>query len=360
MSTSGGMTGSQPGWYGYNHRARIIGPGDVDGTYYVDLPMIAPNGRSGPFPAVIPGLVAGDRVLMSQIGMTRGDLVIVGKLPGDFPTITEVPGLSAALAAKANESDLTTLTTRVGTDETTIAANGTAITANSSAITTLQGRATTDETAITANGAAVTALQSRATTDEASITANAATLVTLAGGQRDSYGNDYDINHDLLSSLPRALASSSITLPNGIGLYAKFSARQALTLNLIKFSLATAGIGGTLAVSLWHGPTVTALTYVGTHSATLGAGRQDWTGIGASIAANDLVVVGFLALAMSTQPALAASPAVSSTLLNQDATVLTSVETTATLTALPTSALNMGTLTGYTLLGQIPWLAASP
>jgi hypothetical protein len=329
---------NKPGEYGYNHRARIIGPGEVDGTYYVELPTIVPAGRSGPFPAVIPGLAAGDRVLMAQVGMTRGDLVIIGKLPGDFPSMGEIPGLDAALAAKANQTDLTALTARVGADETTITANS---------------------SAITANGSAITALQSRATTDEASITSNTGSITTLTSGQRTSYGSDYDINKDILSTLPRALASSSIVLPNGTGLYAKFATRQAFTLNAIKFSLATAGVGGTLALSLWHGPFPSALTYAGTHSATLGAGRQDWTGIGVALAANDIVVIGFLALAMSTQPALAASPASSAALLNENTGALTSLETTATLSALPTTSLNMATLTGYTALSQIPWLAGS-
>jgi hypothetical protein len=341
------MTGGIPGQYGYNHRARIIGPGEVDGTYYVELPMLAPASRLGPFPSVIPGLTENDRVLIVQIGMTRGDLVIVGKLPGDFPTIDEVPGLSAALAAKANESDLATLTSRVGTDEGLITANGSAIAANTSAIGT--------------NGAAITALQARATTDEGLIAANTSAIGVLASAQRDSYGNDYDISHDVLSTMPRVLATTAITMANGVAYYVKMSTRVAMTLNVIKFCLNAAGVGGTLTLGLWHGPSATALAYAGGVSANgLISGRQDWTGVGATLAAGDLIVVGFLALATTTGPNLACSAPVNGTMLNQDVSVLTVLATSATVSTLPTSALNMGTLTGYTPLGQMPWLAGSP
>jgi len=166
-----------PGQYGYSHRARVLKAGALPNTWMVSIPAVAPGSLSGPMPSLAPDITVGDLVLVNQVGTTRGDLVIVGKIPGAFPPYADLPGLSAALATKANQTDLTTLTTRVGTDEAMITANGTAI-------TTLQGRATTDEAAITANGAAIasngsaitangtaiTALQARATADEVNIT----------------------------------------------------------------------------------------------------------------------------------------------------------------------------------------------
>lgn len=356
-STTTGLTGAGvPGQYGYSHRGRIIRAAEVSGTYFAEVPTVSPGSKLGPFPAVIPGLAAGDRVLLTQVGMTRGDLVIVGKLPGDFPSVGEVTGLDAALAAKANESDLSALTTRVGTDET-------AITANGSAIVALQGRATTDEAAITANATAIgtnataiSGLGTRLTTDETAITA-------LTVAQRLSYGNDYDIDHDYVSTLARAFGSSALSLPNGLGIYAAMYARQAFSLAKVKFCINTAGAGGVMTLGLWHGPSAAALTYVGafTANATV-AGRQTWTlGTPPAIAAGDRVVVGFLVTGMTSQPTLAANPPVNANMFNEDASSLTCVETTATLTALPTSALNMATTSGYNLaLGQIPWVAASP
>lgn len=349
-TTTPGMTGAGvPGQYGYLHRGRLIGPGPVIGTHFAEVPALAPGSKLGPFPAVLPGLLAGDRVLLAQVGMTRGDLVIVGRLPGEFPEVADIGGLTAALAAKANQTDLATLTTRVGTDEGLISTNGAAITA-------LQARATTDEATITANTTAISSNTTRLTTDETTIT-------TLVGGQRLSYGNDYDINHDFVSTIPRALCFNAITLTNGIGLYAAMYARQAFSLAVIKFCVNTAGAGGAMTLGLWHGANAAALTYVGSFTANATQqGRQDWTlGTKPSIAAGERIVVGFLATGMTTQPTVAANTPVNGTMLNQDATVLTGVETTATLTALPTSALNMATFTGYnTSLGQIPWIAASP
>ena len=112
----------------------------------------------------------------------------------------------------------------------------------------------------------------------------------------------------------------------------------------------------------YAGPDTSALIYQGTANLSLAVGRQDWSlSSPVALAAGDYLVVGILATGMSAAPSLSCSPSVSTTLLNQDATVLTAVSTTAsTLTALPTSALNLATLTGYNLLGQIPWLAASP
>jgi hypothetical protein len=360
------------GTYGYNHRGRILAVGDLDGTYTVSVPTLAPTFAWGPIPAVVPDLVPGDQVLLCQVGTTRGDLVIVGKLPGEQPDISEISGLSAALAAKASAADLTTLTTRVGTDETAIGANATAIGTLGTRMTTAEGRLTTDETAIgantasiTANAGAITALTTRVTTAEGDIATDETNIATLTGWANYDWGNDFEVYSDYLSTLPRALASASVyTLSAGHGFYAKMRAHRAVTINVIKFCLATGGVAGTVKVAAYSGPSTTALTFRGTASVSLAAGRQDWT-LGASafsLAAGDYLVIGFLATGQTTATVLTCSPVVTSaTLLNQDLNTLTSVSTTAsTLTALPTTPLNMGTLTGYNLLAQIPWLAASP
>jgi len=339
---------SARGHYGANHRGSIIKAGDLDGTYTVSIPSLAPGLAWGPIPALIPGLVSGDPVLVCQLGTTQSELVIVGKIPGTLPGFADIPGLSAALAAKADEADLTTtqgeitaLDTRLTGDETTIGANGTAITALSTRMTSAETRLTTDET---------------------TLTSHAATLTLLTAERDYSHGNDVEISHDYLSTMARALVTSSITLTGGHGYYVKMRTHRAVNLNVIKTCLAVAGAGGTLKIAAYAGPDTSALIYQGTANLSLAVGRQDWSlSSPVALAAGDYLVVGILATGMSAAPSLSCSPSVSTTLLNQDATVLTAVSTTAsTLTALPTSALNLATLTGYNLLGQIPWLAASP
>jgi hypothetical protein len=66
--------------YGTTHRGivRIIGA-QAD-TYLVEIPALTPGQVMGPIQSTVPDLLAGDRVLLTQVGTTRGDLVIVGRL----------------------------------------------------------------------------------------------------------------------------------------------------------------------------------------------------------------------------------------------------------------------------------------
>lgn len=350
------------GHYGYNHRGRILKAGDADGTWTVNVPSLAPDLAWGPVPAVVPDLEPGDSVLLCQLGTTKADLVIVGKLPGTLPSYTDIPGLTAALAAKADETDLVTtqddvatLETRLTADEASITANGTAITANAAAITSLGTRTTTAEGAITSLGTRMTSAEGRLTTDEAAI--------TLLNTERDySHGNDYEINHDFLSTLPRAVASSSITLTNGHGYYIKMRTHRAVSLDVVKVCLPVAGAGGTLKIGIYTGSSAAALAFQANTSLSLAVGRQDWAlGSPVSLAAGDYLVLGFLATSMTTSPTLSAGPAINATLLNQDGSVLTAVSTvSASLTVLPSTTLDMTALASYNLLTAIPWIAASP
>jgi hypothetical protein len=126
-------TPAVPGQYGYSHRARVLKAGALPNTWMVSIPAVAPGSLSGPMPSLAPDITVGDLVLVNQVGTTRGDLVIVGKIPGAFWPYADLPGLTAALAAKADLTALTTLTTRVGVDETAISGNTSAITALSAA-----------------------------------------------------------------------------------------------------------------------------------------------------------------------------------------------------------------------------------
>jgi hypothetical protein len=162
--------------FGTMHRGIVVAV-DTHGAT-VEIPLLAPNAPMGPYPTAVPNLAIGEAVLLSQISTSRDSLAIIGRIPGRAPTIAEIATLTATLTAI--QAAATALTTRVGTDETNIAANATAITANAVAIAAHGTRLTTDETNIAANAAAITALTTRVTTAETNITAIQTAATALA------------------------------------------------------------------------------------------------------------------------------------------------------------------------------------
>lgn len=89
--------------YGVTHRARVLRAGSASGSYLVEIPALAPERAFGPVASTVPELAAGDRVLLTQIGTSQSDLVIIGKLPptpfdAHLPlSIDNVAGLRTAL-----------------------------------------------------------------------------------------------------------------------------------------------------------------------------------------------------------------------------------------------------------------------
>lgn len=123
-----------PGQYGSLLRGRVLKAGSVAGTWMVSVPAAAPGSLWGPMLAVAPDITVGDLVLLAQIGTTRGDLVIVGKIPGAYPAYGNLPGLTAALATlTAGEASLTasvgSLNTSVASINTSVASLNTTIAA---------------------------------------------------------------------------------------------------------------------------------------------------------------------------------------------------------------------------------------
>lgn len=153
--------------FGTLHRAIVVST-DANGVT-VEIPTLAPNAPWGPIPTCVPNLAPGEAVVCAQISTSRDTLIVVGRVPGRAPTVSEIATLATTLTNI--QTAATVLTGRVTTAEGTILAN-------SAAITALQGRATTDEGLITGNTSAITTLQGRATTDEASISTNATAIAT--------------------------------------------------------------------------------------------------------------------------------------------------------------------------------------
>lgn len=118
--------------YGVHHRARVLRAGAITGTYDVEIPLLAPGLSSGPLPSTVPNLVEDDQVLLAQVGTTRDDLIIIGKLPPAIPvalpiTIGDVTGLSTALDGRATDAELAATNANVATNTANIASNTTAI-----------------------------------------------------------------------------------------------------------------------------------------------------------------------------------------------------------------------------------------
>jgi len=100
--------------YGPSHRGRVVRAGPLPDTYEVEVAALAEGQTMGPYEAAVPGLVAGDRVLLTQVGTSQSDLIIVGKLPpipldSILPIdLADVTGLVTALAGKQPlDGDLT-------------------------------------------------------------------------------------------------------------------------------------------------------------------------------------------------------------------------------------------------------------
>jgi hypothetical protein len=115
-----------PGQYGSLLRGRVLKAGPITGTWMVSVPAAAPGSSWGPMSSLAPDIVAGDLVLLAQVGTTRGDLVIIGKVPGAYPAYGSLPGLTAALAALSSgeaslNASVTSLNTGVASLNTTVA-----------------------------------------------------------------------------------------------------------------------------------------------------------------------------------------------------------------------------------------------
>lgn len=95
--------------YGYLHRGRIISVDEVTGGFNLQSVGLARTSRWGPVPSAVPGLDVGDRVILGATGTSRDDLVIIAKVGADFPAIGDIPGLTAALAGKADDSEITAI-----------------------------------------------------------------------------------------------------------------------------------------------------------------------------------------------------------------------------------------------------------
>lgn len=138
--------------YGYLHRGRVVELDVTTGGYFVEIQTLAPSRRMGPFPSVVPNLPIGQRIVLASLGTSRDDLVIVGRVPGTAPTIGQIPGLQAALDAKADDTEITALDLRLDAAEATLISHTGTLSTHSGELVSLDSRLDVVEPLVTAHG----------------------------------------------------------------------------------------------------------------------------------------------------------------------------------------------------------------
>lgn len=215
--------------YGYLHRGLIVEFDATTGGYVVEIPTLAPTRRMGPYPSTVPNLTAGQRVVLASLGTSRDEMVIVGRVPGVAPSIGQIPGLQAALDAKADDTEITALDARLDTVEPLVSSHTSTLAAHTGELVSLDARLDVAEPAITTLTTRTTALETSSSVLD-----------------RDLYGDTY-------ASLRRTEATNSISMANGTMYLTRVYARRAASVSVIRMCVSVAGVTGTCSVGLYAG-----------------------------------------------------------------------------------------------------------
>lgn len=304
--------------YGYLHRGRVLRPGEAEGHYVVHIPALAPGCASGPFQSTVRDLQTGDNVLLAQVGLTGGDLVVVGRLPERGPDVTlpiaisDVTGLQTALDNRATDAELAAAVSTLNASITT--EHNTNVTQDGR-LTSVEGRMTTNEALdVTQNGRLTTA-EGNITTNTGTIGGHTSTLAThtsqisaLQTYAQVFQSHEFDIYGDLWSPFPRMWTSNFRTLANNTGYFWLTRARVAATSTRVRVIVTTAGTVGNCTGTLLKSSTL-AGTYAQAGSGTNNlqvTGPREFTFTGVNIAQGDYVMMFFVGGGYSVAPRIAA------------------------------------------------------
>lgn len=303
--------------YGYLHRGVAVAyDADADG-WTVRVAALAPGRTMGPFPTMAAGVAAGERVILASVGTSRDDLVILGRVPTGFPDIGDIPGLTAALAGKADDSEITALDGRLDVVEPIVSGHTTTLSGHT---TTLAGHTTSIANLVTED----TALDGR---------------LDVLENYLDTQGPERDLFSDLLSTTPRNGVSSGLALTNGTIYLMRLITRRALSVTQIRMATSVVASGpGAGVAGVYGGAALTAMTLLGSASISLTTlGRTTALPSTATIPAGHNVLIAILPTAWTVGPQMAARPAVVHTsLLNPNAGLATAM-TKAGQTSLPST-----------------------
>lgn len=133
---------------GLVYAGRVV---DVEaGGPRVVVPQIGGSSQFGPLPSAVADLAIGEAVIVTNLGTSRDQLVVLGRMAGRVPEVGEIPGLAARLAAI--ETVNTGQDTRLGVVE---GKN----TEQDGRLTSVEGVNTTQAGAITSNATGITTLR---------------------------------------------------------------------------------------------------------------------------------------------------------------------------------------------------------
>lgn len=284
------------GDYGYLHTARVVGLDVASGGWFVESVALARDRKWGPIPSCVLGLQPGDKVVLAATGTTRDNLLILGPLDPRYPDIGDIPGLTAALALKANQTALDAAVANITTEHNTnVTQDG--------RLTSIESLNTTQNTRLDGIDTLNTTQNTRLTTAEGTIVSHTGTLSTHTGqitalqnfSQVFRDAHEFDVYGDVISSFPRAWTTNFRTLVGQAAYIWRTRMRLGVGFNRVRVIVQTAGTGagsctGTLLTSATAaGPYTVAGTATNTLTAT---GAQDFTFAStANVAAGTYVVL---------------------------------------------------------------------
>lgn len=232
--------------YGYLHLGRILSYNEESGGYFLESVGLARASKWGPVVSCVPGLLVNDRVVLAAAGTTRDDLKIIAKVGATFPDIGDIPGLIATLAAKADDTEITTI-------------NGTLASHTSS---------------LAAHAAELVVQDGRLDADDIVLAAHAADLVDIKRyGHGFATPDEYKLYGGKLSSVPRYVANGTVVVDNttrtrvlimGIG-------NPGETFTGIRFNVTGAVAATTANYGVFWGTSVTSMAQQATGSFSVAA-----------------------------------------------------------------------------------------
>lgn len=78
---------------------------DDDGRPFVRIPALSGDEEWGPMPTLVGGLAEGEAIAVTNLGDTRDQMLVLGRMFGRTPGIGEIPGLDEALAGVTGQLD---------------------------------------------------------------------------------------------------------------------------------------------------------------------------------------------------------------------------------------------------------------
>lgn len=302
--------------YGYAHRGSVVGPSELDGYWMVRCSAINPARPIGPYASTVPDLAVDDRVLLTQIGTTRDDLVITGKLPPEpweahLPIgIDDVTGLQTALDNRATDAELaaavSTLTTANGVQDGRLTAVEGVNTTQNGRLDAVEAMDTTQNGRLTSAEGRLTTAETNIGTNTSGIAANTSAISALNAYSSGAEQREFDMFADVLSSFPRHFIANTRLLSNTGGYFVRTRIRKAASVAFMRVFVTVAGVGGTTTAVLYRSTTATGpYTQIATGTHALTAAGEAAITLGATaLAAGDYLIMAVRPLGYSTAPSL--------------------------------------------------------